>query len=521
MAILTVGFKVGGYSEVGFDQTVESGNVAMYNANSYSGNLAEVYGHLKNSITAGARPILVGGDKDTDEFKVLSALMVAYNCYDIYAVSEGQLSSREYLDELAERQATAAEAEEYIDSSLASYNDLVKLLLRLKEAVMGGDQDGVSKLVTDHQAAIAGAASLVDSLKHWADLANSGTSASVSKELSEARASLGSIQTELDNAISEANAAKSKLDELSQELSSSKEKIAELESDKASLEASLAESQAQANEASSSAYTESEVEAKVTAAREQLKKEYESRIGLISGELKQSRERITSLEGQINNSGPVIKTYTEIKTSLIQCKARSVVYFKEISSVRYSPTLIMRFMEILVRMKHLKVKLVVYDNQHGFVSTYKPLPIVGFQEYLTKKENIINQVDKLVVVEPNPAIMEDILKADYDVIIVVDRLKQANDIVSGNNVYKYWLINSNNDAMAIQSQFKIDFRNVISRPGVFDEALGIEEDPDYKSRTTSSKLQAYVGMKLADGRGLMDTILARTSINTISARQRR
>ena len=43
----------------------------------------------------------------------------------------------------------------------------------------------------------------------------------------------------------------------------------------------------------------------------------------------------------------------------------------------------------------------------------------------------------MVVVDQQPGIMEDVLRSDCDVLIIYDRLKRKNDILTGNTVYKY------------------------------------------------------------------------------------
>ncbi len=233
-----------------------------------------------------------------------------------------------------------------------------------------------------------------------------------------------------------------------------------------------------------------------------------------------AKSEAQDLREQLNSSGPVINTYAEVQTTLIKCKAKSILYFKEVTYVRYVNSFILKLMETIQKLKKLKVKLVIYDTKNSFTAVYKPISVIGSSEYVANREAIINTMDKLVLVEPNPAIIEDILKADYDVVIIYDRLRQATDIVTGNNVYKYWVINSSQEYNALATTFKIDKQHVITRPGVFPDCLTIWDVPNYKDITVSAKMAAYIKMDspLDNKKKILDTIFERTNIVSIPPR---
>lgn len=105
-------------------------------------------------------------------------------------------------------------------------------------------------------------------------------------------------------------------------------------------------------------------------------------------------------------------------------------------------------------------------------------------------------MDKLVLIEPNPSVLQDTLTSEaYDIVIVYDRLKQEADIVTGNNVHKYFVVNSMKDINELKRKTTINMENVITNPGTAPEALTISYIDGYKGRSESQKLTAYMSMR--------------------------
>ena len=71
--------------------------------------------------------------------------------------------------------------------------------------------------------------------------------------------------------------------------------------------------------------------------------------------LKRENEKIknknTDLQAQSESGGAVIKTYKELNTKLIDCKTKLIIYFKEVSYVRYTNSLVVKLMEVLEKKK--------------------------------------------------------------------------------------------------------------------------------------------------------------------------
>ena len=235
-------------------------------------------------------------------------------------------------------------------------------------------------------------------------------------------------------------------------------------------------------------------------------------------DLKNAQARITELEKMLNQ-GSVIRTYESTNTKLITCKVKIILYFKEITRINYINSFISQFYSYISKILKLKTKLIIYDNPHDYLEIYKPLQCITSGDYVTSRKEITEKMDKLVVIEPNPSILTDVLLSSvYDVVIVYDRLKQGKDIVTGNNVYKYYVVNSMKDIMEIKKKSDIDMTRVITNVGVNPSALTVSYMPDYKAKTVSPRLSAYINMlnRGTDERSVFDIITQATNLDKIS-----
>lgn len=236
--------------------------------------------------------------------------------------------------------------------------------------------------------------------------------------------------------------------------------------------------------------------------------------------LKQENDTLVE---QLNKSGPVVSSFQQIHTgTLAKCKTKSILYFKEVTYVRYVNSLIVNMMKMLTTgISGIKVRLLIFDNKNDFSAIYKPLNIVTLQDYLQNKDRLMN-VESMVIVDPNHVIVEDMLKIDHDLLIIYDRLRLSKDIVHGNDVFKYWVINSKSNYEAVKSDI-VDTKYVITRPGVFeDNCIAIPTIAEYKKVTESAKLYKYRALAndCKNPQGLIvDNILQRAGIK-LSTRRR-
>ncbi|MEM4385409.1 MAG: hypothetical protein QXD03_02540 [Candidatus Anstonellales archaeon] len=252
----------------------------------------------------------------------------------------------------------------------------------------------------------------------------------------------------------------------------------------------------------------------------------EATINVLENKVKELKEVIKSKDTEIEelkSNGSrvsVIKSYSEINTALIKCKVKIVLYFKEITPVPYTNSLIDALVQY-ISLKNLKVKLLVYDDKSSLACIYKPLNIVDSTEYMNKREAYINEVNRFVVSEPNPVILSDILTATnaVDVLVIYDRMYQIKDLVVGNNVKKFFIINSSNDFKVVQNLFRINDKSyVITRENstIDGDVLDIPKIEDYDGLTSSARLSKYTKVVTTKSKKpLIKTILEKSMIDTL------
>lgn len=211
-------------------------------------------------------------------------------------------------------------------------------------------------------------------------------------------------------------------------------------------------------------------------------------------ELSKAKAEVISLNEKlntINESEPTLMAYNELKTQIINCKAQCVLYFKEVSHISYINSFISNLMLALEKIKQLKVKLIIYDQKTAFLNTYKPITLITSNDYASDRDRVVSTLKKMLLTEANQAILQDVLSDKWDVVIVYDRLKQATDLVSGNIVYKYWVLNSIKEFNVIEKEYKAKQTDVITRPGVLEDALTISTNSEYKNGNENAKLAYY------------------------------
>lgn len=399
--------------------------------------------------------ILVGNDVKIG--RAICSLVANYRNYNIYKVENKAVLTEEYIDTIINRTPTVDEVQTFIGGDISGYADINMIFLGIDDLVSRGDLEGLKSFIERHIHSIEGITSVLDYMKKSTDLLNSG-------EL------LGRME-EIKTKLIEAEAVAS-------------------ENSKKLLEA------------------------------EQEKKVYEENAERAKREMESALSKRKELEEQLESGTPVIQSYPETNTTLIKCKAQTVLYFKEVSYVPYANSLIIMLREIL-KLMNKRVKLVIYDSRVGLPGVYRPLSVIGGSEFVGNKNNFIANVDTFVVVEPNPTIITSILEYSnpaFDVVIVYDRMRQPTNIVVGNNVIRYYVINSNKDFNAAVNQFRtIDKSSVITRVDstIGNEALNIPTISDFNATGTTDSARISKYQKLQSARNnklLIKTILEKARI---------
>lgn len=442
--------------------TVKNSIIAVILDKNTNDKLYQYYNGIRELILNSNRVIAVLIDEESNIRKAICNLLASYHCYDIYSVDSINKVNKEYLEGLIDRKPGLSEVQNFVSSEITAYSDINIIMLGIKNLINIGDTEGLIRFVETHIPSMCSFIQTIDYLKQVDDTSNSGDAQGHIQEL---QSKLTSVQTELAKETSRLQQANAENDKLIADARKVQEEVAALKS------------------------------------------------------------KISELESASDSSdhSQVIRVYSTIKTSLIQCKAKSIIYFKEISSIPYMNTFITMLIEIL-RLKKKTVKLIIYDNKQGLNSVYKPLPVIGGSEYQTGRDSYIKKTEKFVVVEPMNAILTDILTSmnpEFDVVIIFDRLKQIEDLVAGNNVFKFYISNSLSDIEKVNSFLKIaDKTSVFVRDEMNPngEYLSIPHIADWGPSTTSSaRIQKYRKLTCGGSKniGILDTVIRKAKVDSL------
>lgn len=365
-------------------------------------------------------------------------LMQLFGNYNVYQVPDENFISSAYLDTLPERTVTYDEMAQYLQNDIVAYDDMDTVLQGVQECINRNDAEGLKTLIEGHLPTIEAAPTVFSQMKNSIDQANSGV-----------------LQ----------------------------DKIANI---KAQLE--------EANELNEKKQTEI--------------KQRESTIDDLNSSLKDARRQLTQtkadmeeLKLQVQNAGPAIRSYQTVKTQLLKCKTEHVIYIKEISRIPYINSFVLMLQEMIKQFRYTS-KLLIYDNTSQAQVTYGNMQQVDSAAFESNKAVLLNKTPKFVVTEPAPQILKDILQSinpQFDVLIIYDRMKQATDLVEGNNVYKFWVVNSFNDYNTTKNLFKIDRTNtIITRPAsrIAPDVIDIPRIKAYEAETQDNgKFAKYKGVQ--------------------------
>lgn len=365
-------------------------------------------------------------------------LMQLFGNYNVYQVPDENFISSAYLDTLPERTVTYDEMAQYLQNDIVAYDDMDTVLQGVQECINRNDAEGLKTLIEGHLPTIEAAPAVFSQMKNSIDQANSGV-----------------LQ----------------------------DKIANI---KAQLE--------EANELNEKKQTEI--------------RQRESTIDDLNSSLKDARRQLTQtkadmeeLKLQVQNAGPAIRSYQTVKTQLLKCKTEHIIYIKEISRIPYINSFVLMLQEMIKQFRYTS-KLLIYDNTSQAQVTYGNMQQVDSAAFESNKAVLLNKTPKFVVTEPAPQILKDILQSinpQFDVLIIYDRMKQATDLVEGNNVYKFWVVNSFNDYNTTKNLFKIDRTDtIITRPAsrIAPDVIDIPRIKAYEAETQDNgKFAKYKGVQ--------------------------
>lgn len=423
-------------------------------------NIKDNYNAMSALLKSHNRVIFIGEDAECATFKSIASLMVTYGAYDIYTVSGTEDITGPYLKKLIERTPDITEVRTYIGGDISAYNDIVPILFGIESFVEQGDLDGLKTFVEGNMASIENISTIVNVLKKKADLYDSNELFDKIESLDKTTVSLREQITSSEDKI---QAVKHERDGFKTMASNHAKKVAEL------------------------------------------------------------TERVAELSGK-ENYGSILNDYKEENTMLMKCTTKIILYFKEVTYVKYVDSFITQFVEWL-KVQNLKTKLVIYDTSTKMYRKYQPLTVVDGKTYVSDKDTLINKAEKFVAAEPIPAILHDILESPlaFDVVIVYDRMHNTKDLISGNNVSKFFIINSNHDYLQMKDTLKITASgNIITSEDSTIEAsdgrkwLNIPTIEGYTSCTDSAKISKYLRLRCKNhNQTLFNYIVEKSNLSSI------
>ena len=366
--------------------------------------LQTYYSKVKQILKAGI-PIYVVMVADSQKIRgSICNLMALYGNYNVYQVPDSSFISSAYLDNLPEREVTYDEVATFLQSDLAAYDDLDTVLSGVQDCISRDDIEGLKTLVESHLPTIESAPTVFSNMKVQIDSQNQGR-----------------WQEKIQSLREQLNDMSNKNEQKDLDIKDKEQQIDDLKS--------------------------------------QLKD--------ANRQLTQNKADIEELKLQANKQGPQIRSYPTVKTQLLKCKTEHIIYIKEIQQIPYINSFVVMLQEMVKSFRY-NCKLIVYDNSSATQITYGNMQKVDSAEFESNKQMLMQKTPKFVVTEPAPQILKDILQSmspQFDVVIIYDRMRQAADLVEGNNVYKFWVVNSYNDYIQTKNLFKIDRTDtVITRP---------------------------------------------------------
>jgi hypothetical protein len=425
--------------------------------------VGKYYKAVSNLLKHNNRVIAIGIEDENRTFKTIAALMVTFEAYDIYEVHAKEDISAPYLQRIEGRNPDIIEVQTYIGGDVTAYADMQTILFAIQSLVDDGDVNGLEKYVEQNAVSIENLVNNLNKMKKKCNEFNS------------------------NELIDKANSLKEKADQLIDKIAEKDKQLEEVKHDR----------------------DEKEVEAN-TAKRDLVK-------------LKNLNQ---SLQEQAKSAGSVVNDYKELqlKGSDVKCNAKRILYFKEISYVKYMNTFITNFMKYLDTNKITNVKLLIYDSNVNVSAKYGNLTIVTGKEYNLQKSHLISVNKAFVVAEPVPAIISDIVSSDkcFDIVIIYDRMGKKEDIVTNSsNITKFYVVNGSADYYNIKKMFKltsttniitnydtsIETKSQTNPKPLAREFLDIPYIENYKGSTESAKASQYIKLQsTVSGKNLFDTI---------------
>lgn len=455
-----------GYEEIDLDENKDIKNsLVIFILNDKKIEIVKYYSAIKKFVRGNNKVIVIGTDKD-DNFELLASLMVSMDRYDIYLVNEYSDITVNYLETCEEREPDYTEVQNFIGGDITAIDSIVDILFNIESMVYNEDIDTLNKFIRENERTISNMSTAFNRIRKYADIKNS--------------------------------------DELVNKVIESSNKIKELEEYRNEKEEELR---------------------KITEEKELAYRKLDE----LKDKNKELKEDIGNLKSSIEDGSNVINCFEEINTNIIRCNVQRVLYFKEVSYVNYTASMINALIEVL-KAVNIRVKLVIYDNSTSMFDYYikQNMMIINTSNYSLNRSTVSGP-NSFVLSEPSNTITSDLLTEnnDFDVIIIYDKTHTYSNIVSGNIVTRLIVVNSSNEFKAYRDKLKYNRIEdiIITREGsslMYDKEtkegniIDIRTIQDYRKSTSSSKTSKYNRISTSNGEKLIKKIIDKSNISGLT-----
>lgn len=424
---------------------VELSDIIVYVSNDIKDEYKKYYDAINKLITNKNRVILAIKEDCSKELYSLATLMCSRGCYDIYNVITSGVIDSEYANNAIANVKGYSDVQNYISGDITAYAYISEVLDSIRLIVESGDTQKLEKVVNDNYETLVSLPKTVDFMRN---MANSSNSNSMNEALDKCKEKLERTRKELEETKKDAEKSSTRVEKLEADLSKSKQ-------EKASLNTEL-------------------------------------------NEIKRLSNKVVSAYNTTKNEGP-------------DKSSKCILYVKELTYARYTNTFIthlFRYLEQIVGSNKNRIKLVIYDSYASDTyKVYEGLSIVDGSQYAINRNTLLASASKFVITEPAQNIIDDLLAADIDCLIIYDKMKQAKNIVHGNYVTNMYVVNSRSDYANLKETFSITPNNLVisssdlsSTSDKFQTAhlsqklVRLLTIPDYEKDTDSRKQLNYRDM---------------------------
>lgn len=456
MQVYACGYKLSGeYTEFNIGKESELKGIknslvlVLINSNA-NDKLLEYYSGIKTIIRNNNKLVIVlDSDNKSTIRKTLCMLAVSMGCYNIYDCSMSDLTE-DYVKSLLERDASELEVEEYIGEDISAYDKAAELIIQMQNYVRRGDGNALADLVTENKEVILSIPVVMDFLKKVYDTHVYGTDIKISK-----------MQQSLEVAMKELEDTKTK----------SKEHMIKVKAQEEELNNLKIESETIKNDLNAANRRNKDLEKQIT--------------------------ELTDSEFGSENSG--ILTYTALDTAQIRAMNKYIIYFKEISNVMYTLSML-KCLAKYIELSQRRVKLVIYDRPNDYMAIYKDMTIVNGEKFAKNPEILRSSKNIIMVTDTNMAVLKTILQLDADVIILFDRLKCREDLVEGALVTKFYMMGSREKLKDLESSTGKSFpRDRTFVDGDSNDTLYIPMMSDYSRQMEIARVSKYASTTITLG----------------------